>query len=266
MKSNCAVAYRFLSPRGMFHTKRGLFGLSRGSRLCKIWGFSHFPYWASVSGHTLFSYFKNNCWTISKGKIRGEKIRFSPHVVCCSCCLGEDPAVPMFKKRLGTWWGRACLFLRLVYSVASSSKKKKKKPQVWPACKALGKKSSRKLNRIWLEFVGFDVGACPRHAAACHCASWVDANQAGFTSLGCTGRFSATLTGSTGKENAPPVCPCPSGETGNSRLRAWSRGGIRGGQGWRRRTRTVRTFAEEATREGGNRGGKTHSGSSCVFV
>lgn len=47
------------------------------------------------------------------------------------------------------------------------------------------KRSSHKLNGIWFEFVGFDVRACPEHAAAYKCASRVNINQPGFISSQC---------------------------------------------------------------------------------
>lgn len=47
------------------------------------------------------------------------------------------------------------------------------------------KRSSHKLNGIWFEFVGFDVHACPEHAAAYKCASRVNINQPGFISFRC---------------------------------------------------------------------------------
>lgn len=64
-----------------------------------------------------------------RARLGGKKIHFSPHVVCCSCCLGEDPAVPMFKRRgLALDEGELAFFSGLCILLPQVAKKKKEAP------------------------------------------------------------------------------------------------------------------------------------------
>lgn len=97
--------------------------------------------------------------------------------------------MPIFKRRgLALDEGGFAFFsgLYLLLLQVAKGKLKKIKPQVWPAYKRLKKNmSSHKFNRIWFEFVGFDVRACPKHAVVVlQSPSWVNINQPGFSSLG----------------------------------------------------------------------------------
>uniref|UniRef100_A0A8C4UJL2 Cut like homeobox 1 n=1 Tax=Falco tinnunculus TaxID=100819 RepID=A0A8C4UJL2_FALTI len=219
-----------------FTQREGCVNFPASPSCARLLGFSDFPYWRLslaalsflISGKIVQSFLRTRL---------GKKIQFSPHFTSCSCCFDEEPAVPIFKRRgLALHEGGFAFFSGLYLLLLQVGKKRgKKKPtkkhqfgQPRSVFKKK-KKSSHKLNRIWFEFVGFDVRACPKHTAVDRCAGWVNINQPGFASPGCNVRFSASLTGSTGRGGAPPGCPCCPGETGSISVRA-----RRAGRGERR--------------------------------
>lgn len=69
--------------------------------------------------------------------------------------------MPILKRRGLALDEGGFAFFSGLYFLLLQVAKEKKKPQVWPTYKRLKKKnhqpSSHKLNRIWFEFVGFDV-------------------------------------------------------------------------------------------------------------
>lgn len=65
------------------------------------------------------------------------------------------------------------------------------------------------------------------------------------------------MTGSTGRGDAPPGCPCRDGETGSVGVRAGRGEEVCGGEGGKEEKdwdgAAARTFGEEATRKRGRR-------------
>lgn len=212
-------------------------------------GFSHFPYWAPVSGCALFSYFRKNCSTIFKNKIRGKKIHFPPDVTSFSHWFGGEPAVPGFNRRGLTREGS--LFSQGSVSSVPSSRKKikiiiiiKKQPQVWPAYKSLEKKSSQQLGRIWFEFVQalLSVPVPGRLQSVTALAGWAFTGQV-LLFLGVMWAFVGTQGGETLPRLPLPRLETPAWEQDGERSSWW------GGNGQRHWDRdTWRTLCEDIWR------------------